>query len=640
MEAPQAPEHCRYYHILRDPFTKKVTRPPLTIRYSRETNYITLDCKVYFRPAAYSAKTIGDEITAAIGHFYKSDERLAFLDSRRTYEEENIVTFDVITKPETPTRFTRNGYPFSPPEGSIEKAMNLSAEEKTALFISRERARQGRTNLKAAAAKDCTDTANSGQNNTAKGKPKAAQATKARKPDPARGEIPQLMVPRIIHAPGGGAILIPAKDAAWDEPRKQHSPPRTSVRPTSPGGTLDSTGQTTPDSAGTTETEVDEPDFKEINELLYDGKPPSAAAAGDGTELAELPGAMADIQGDDPGAKPAVVTSAAKTKEEPTETQGTKAPPEQGSGNTHAAEAKSDPPNEESKETRSADAPDSGKSSNADPVSTRESRPTAQERLATSPKSKDEDRGSSGPPRGAHLFNYTPQTLGQQQQEASRQQQPQQKPHQQQHPQTQGQQQQQGKRKRKKKPKQQPQQPDKAQQQQRPNPQPQPPKEVPTTKETTEQQQQPPNQQQEIRDEPQKQSATHQVSSPEEKKTAEGQQQQPQPQHGAEARDDQGPPNSAAAKGNQGSPAPADDSKGTSGGSQGPDKDTQDNGGRSQKDTEALAQELIAEHGLTMEAMMDAHRDASGALNMENFSAWVKRTANSNYNTCKWPPTE
>ena len=120
MEVQKNHSLCKNYYILRDPASKKLTRPPLVIRYNKETNYMSVTFNRHFRPAAYSGKTIGCEIAKAIDDFYKSDDKLAYLDSRRSYEEDNIVTFAVITNDEEPKEYTRNGYPFAPPTGSVE----------------------------------------------------------------------------------------------------------------------------------------------------------------------------------------------------------------------------------------------------------------------------------------------------------------------------------------------------------------------------------------------------------------------------------------------------------------------------------------------------------------------------------------
>ena len=144
MQPTKSQDLSRCYHILREPQANRGQRPALTVRYSKVTNCVTVDLKLHFKLAAHSAKTLSRELEAALDDFVQSDEKLQRMDNRRRYEEGNIVTLELIEDGSIPEKFLRNGYPFSPPDGAVERASRLSLEEKYEILLSREKSRKDR----------------------------------------------------------------------------------------------------------------------------------------------------------------------------------------------------------------------------------------------------------------------------------------------------------------------------------------------------------------------------------------------------------------------------------------------------------------------------------------------------------------
>ena len=629
MEVQKNHSLCKNYYILRDPASKKLTRPPLGIRYNKETNYMSVTFNRHFRPAAYSGKTIGCEIAKAIDDFYKSDDKLAYLDSRRSYEEDNIVTFAVITNDEEPKEYTRNGYPFAPPTGSVERAKALTPEEKTALLVSREKVRLERIKERALH-RQYTKEAKSAKPGTGKSKI-LSRAQFAR-----RGDRPQLVIPRVIYPPGGGSFLLTAEQASWDEPTEKPSHTQTSEAPAPAPPTSDGADTCTTDSTSAEDSDSTEAGFDVINDLLYDGGSADDYLLEDVDE-ALLQGEVADIQGKHPGAESPCIATIAETKEDPLEAQMAEAVRPLDSEAPFAPKAKGTSAGGQTKGDGTANAPDSGKSSNRKVDKARTDKPKPQARVAATPPPRTQKGGTGGARPENRVFKYTPQTLGQQKKGAKQQQPPRQSSKQQQ-PQ-----------------RQQPKGPtDRTFSKQRhvsergsKSPRQTEAREVPAAEEVPPPTQQEPGQ----KAQPDTVHTGQEAPTPTNTARLEG-----GPQRATEGGQEVGnrpptPPKNTSAsvptdrKGShqvgEKPAAPTKDTSATVAATSAKDTSATvpaTNEGRSEEDPEEVARRLIRENDITVRILREACRNVDGSVNIRDLTSMVTKVATSNYNTCEWPP--
>ena len=403
MQPTKSQDLSRCYHILREPQANRGQRPALTVRYSKVTNCVTVDLKLHFKLAAHSTKTLSRELEAALDDFVQSDEKLQRMDNRRRYEEGNIVTLELIEDGSIPEKFLRNGYPFSPPDGAVERASRLSIEEKYKILLSREKSRKDRLQTKTRGRHTPT-----GRGVTEPPQEKAADPKASTQPSSLATQQP------------GEVRKLPAPDQEqWDgyteedavppghvKPRTRSPQPKASTARDLPPTSSTEDDVSTPTTTGESESadSIDE----EMRDIV--AVPGIEEIELNDVDVDFLQGNLDDLQGKHPGAESPSVASLIEATEDPLATEMAKADgpvddpktTTETEPNPKADEANGDPGKADSNEGRSR-----SKKAN------RKNSPKVQVRPAAPPKAEATRDGAGGASNITRVFTHQPQRLGQ-----------------------------------------------------------------------------------------------------------------------------------------------------------------------------------------------------------------------------------